>query len=118
MRGSQMKTKHLQKMTMEFVFSKEIARSVNTFITLGDEMINSSLVGRGRLLMDPQPHPPLYFLFQLKPMSTNVFLHVTKNVAVTRGKIWAVRSMLKCFPIKSLKLIPRQIGSMGTGIIM
>ena len=36
---------------------------------------------------------------------------------VTRGKIWAVRRMLKCFPAKSLKLIPHQIGSMGTGVI-
>ena len=27
----------------------------------------------------------------------NVFLQVTKDVQVTRGKIWAVRRMLKCF---------------------
>ena len=26
--------------------------------------------------------------------------------------------MLKCFTVKSLKLIPHQIGSMGTGVIM
>ena len=37
---------------------------------------------------------------------------------VTRGKIGAVRRMLKCFPAKSLKLIPHQIGNMGTGVIM
>ena len=98
--------------------SKVIARSVNTFIPLGDETINSSLVERGRSLMDPQPHPLLHFLVRMKPTSTNVFLQIAKNVEVTRGKIWTVRRMLKCFPAKSLKLIPHQIGSMGTGVIM
>ena len=38
-------------------YSKVIARSVNTFIPLGDETINSSLVERGRSLIDPQPQP-------------------------------------------------------------
>ena len=89
-----------------------------TFITLGDETINSSLVERGRLLMDPLPHPLLHFLVRMKPTSTNVFLQVTKNAGVTRGKTYAVRRMLKCFPAKSLKLIPYQIVSMGTGVIM
>ena len=32
--------------------------------------------------------------------------------------IWNVRRMLKCFPVKSLKLIPHQIGSMVTGVVM
>ena len=68
--------------------------------------------------MDPQPHPLLHFLVQMKPMFMNVFLQIAKNVVVTRGKIWAVRRMLTCFPAKSLKLIPHQIGSMGMGIIM
>ena len=68
--------------------------------------------------MDLQPHPLLYFLVRMKPTSTNVFLQVAKNVEVTRGKIWAVRRMLKCFPAKSLKLVPHQIRSMGTGVIM
>ena len=45
-------------------------------------------------------------------------LQVAKNVEVTRGKILVVRRMLKCFPDKSLKLIPHQIGSMGTGFII
>ena len=54
----------------------------------------------------------------MKPTSTNVFLQVTKNVEVTRGKIWAVQRMLKGFPAPSLKLIPRQIGSMDMGVIM
>ena len=48
----------------------------------------------------------------------NVFIQVAKNVEVTRGKIWAERRMLKCFPAKSFKLIPHQIGSMGTCVIM
>ena len=64
--------------------------------------------------MDPQPHPLLNFLVRLKQTTTNVFLRVTKNLEVTR----AVRRMLKCFPAKSLKLIPHQIDSMGTGVIM
>ena len=37
---------------------------------------------------------------------------------VTRGKIWAVRSMLTCLPAKSLKLIPHQIRSLRMGVIM
>ena len=116
-RGSQMKTEHpLQKWQWTLFYSKVIARSVNTFIPLGDETINSSLVERDMLLMD-SPHPLLHFLIRMKRTSMNVFLQVVKNVEVTREKIWAVRWMLKCFPAKSLKLIP-QYGSMGTGITM
>ena len=99
-------------------YSKVIAVSVNTFIPLGDETINSSLVERGRSLMESQLHPLLHFLIRMKPTSMNVFLQVAKNVEVRRGKIWAVRKMLKCFPAKSLKPIPHQIASMGTGVIM
>ena len=100
---------------------KVIARSVNIFILLGDETINSSLVERDRSLMDPQPHLLLHFLVRMKLTSTNVFLQVAKNVAVTRGKIrkiWVVRRMFKCFPAKSPKFIPHHIPSMGTGVIM
>ena len=79
--------------------------------------INSSLVERCRLLMDPQLHPLLHFLVRMKSMSTNVFLQVAKNVKVTKGKMCSVRRMLKCFPAKFLKLIP-QISSMGMAIIM
>ena len=99
-------------------YSKVIASGVNTFISLGDETINSNLVERGRSLMDPQPHPLLHFLVRMKPTSTNVFLQVARKVEVTRGKNWAVRRMLKFFPAKSLKLIPHQIGSMGAGVIV
>ena len=45
-------------------------------------------------------------------------LKVAENVEVTRGKIWTVQRMLQCFPAKSLKLIPHQIGSMGKGVIL
>ena len=69
-------------------------------------------------LMDTQSHSLLHFLVRMKPTSTNVFLLVAKNVEVTRGKIWAVRRMLKCFPAKSVKPIHYQTGSVGTGIIM
>ena len=85
---------------------------------LGDKMINSSLVERGRSLINPQPHPLLHFLIRTKLTSTNVFLQVTKNVEVTRRKIWTVWRMLKYFPAKCLKFIPHQTGSMGMGIIM
>ena len=71
-------------------YSKVIARSVNTFIPLGDNTINSSLVERGRSLMDPQPLPLLLFIIRMKPTFTNVFLQIAKNVEVTRGKIWDV----------------------------
>ena len=53
----------------------------------------------------------------MTPASTNVFLQIAKYVEVTRGKIWAVPRMLKCLPVKSLKLIRHQIVSMGTGVI-
>ena len=76
-------------------YSKVIGRSVNTFIPLGEETINSSVVERCRSLMDPQSHPLLHYLVRMKPTSTNIFLEVAKNVKVTRGKIWAVRRMLK-----------------------
>ena len=68
--------------------------------------------------MDPQPHPILHFLVRMKPTSANVFLQITKNVEVTRGKIWTLLSMLKGFPAKYLKRIPHQIVSMRTGVIM
>ena len=103
---------------MASVLFQVISKSVNTFIPLGDETINSSLLERGRLLMDPDPHPLLHFLFRMKPTSTNVFFQVAKNVEGTRGKIWAIRRMLNCFPAKYLKLISHEFGSVGTGIIM
>ena len=97
-----------KKWQWNLFYSKVSARSVNTFISLGDGTINSSLAERARSLMDPQPHPLLHFLVRMKPLtSTNVFLRVAQNVEVTRGKIWDVWRMLKCFPAKSLKLIPQ-----------
>ena len=88
------------------------------FVPLGDETTNSSLVERGRSLMDPQLYPLFHFLVRMKPTSTNAFLQVAKNVEVTRGKILAVWRMLKCFPPKYLKFIPHQIDRMGMGVIM
>ena len=55
-------------------YSKIIGRSVNTFIPLGDETINSSLIERGRSLMDPQSHPLLQMLH------FHEFLQIVKNV--------------------------------------
>ena len=51
-------------------------------------------------------------------MAMNVFLQVAENLEVTVGTIWDVRRMFKSFPAKSLKLIPHQINSMGTGVII
>ena len=68
--------------------------------------------------MDPQPHPLLHFLVRMKPTFKNVFVEVAKNVEVTREKIWDVRRMLKWIPAKSQKRVPRQIGSMGTGVFV
>ena len=50
-------------------YSKVTARSVITFIPLGDETVNSSLVERGRSLMDLQPHPLLHIC---RPIETDV----------------------------------------------
>ena len=77
-------------------YSKVIATSVNTFIPLGDETINSSIVERSRSLMDPQLHPLLHFLVRIKPTFTNVFLQVAKNYKSQRersglyGECWSV----------------------------
>ena len=60
--------------------------------------------------MDPQLHPLLHFLVRMKPTSM--------NVEITKGNIWDLRRMLKCFPAKAVKLIPHQIGSMVTGVNM
>ena len=113
-----MKIKHpLQSDDGKCFIQKLITRIVNTFIALGDETINSSLIETGRSLMDPQPHPLLHLPVRMKPTSTNVFLQVAKNVEVTRRKIWTLRRMLKCLPAKSLKLISHWIGSMVMGVI-
>ena len=114
--GSQMKTEHpLQRDNGICFIQKWLTEVLNTFIPLGEETINSSLVERSRSLMDPQAHPLLLFLVRMKPTSTNVFFLVVKNVEVTRRKNWDVRRMLKCFPVKSPKLIPHQIWQYGDG---
>ena len=59
---------------------------------------------RGRSLMDPQRHPLLHLIARMKQTFTNIFLR--QKCGSHRGKIWAIRSMLKCFPVKSLKLCP------------
>ena len=92
MRGNQMNRTPTTRWQWNLYYSKVIARSVNTFIPLGN--------------------------VQMKETPTNVFLHVAKNVEVRRGKIWDVQRMLKCLSAKPLKLIPHRIGSMGTGVIM
>ena len=53
-----MKPNTRYKVTMELP-------EVNTFIPLGEETINSSLVERGRPLMDAQSHPLLHFLVRM-----------------------------------------------------
>ena len=77
-----------------------------------------SLEERGTSLTDPQPSPTLALPRRMKQTSANVFLYVAKYMEVRRGKMRALRRMSKCFPVKSLKLIPHQIGNMGTGVIM
>ena len=89
-----MKTEHLLQVTIEFVLFKSNCQKFNTLIQLGDQTIYSSLVEKGRLLMDQLPHSLLHFLVRMKPTSSNVFLQVAINVEVTRGKIWSVRRML------------------------
>ena len=62
MRGSHENRTPATKWQCNLFYSKVIARNVNTFIPLGDETNNFSLVERGTSLMDPQPHPRLHFL--------------------------------------------------------
>ena len=93
-------------------YSKVIARNVNTFFPLEDETINSSFVERGKSLMDPQPHPLFHFPVRMKPMRRpRMSFFRSQKMWKSRGKIWTARRMLKCFPAKSPKLIPHQIGS-------
>ena len=80
----------------------EFVRSVNTFIPLGDETINSSLVERGRSLMDPQAHPLLHFLVRMKPTSTSVFLQVAKKCGSHKGKDLGCTEDVEVFPSLSL----------------
>ena len=61
-------------------------------------MINSSLVERGRSLMDPQPHPLLHFLVQMKQMSTNVFPQVAKNCGSHKGTDLGCMEYVEVFP--------------------
>ena len=96
-------------------YSKVIARSVNTFIPLRDETINSSLVERGRSLMDPQPHPLLHFLVRMKPTSTNVFIQVAKNVEVTRGKDLGRTEDVVVFPSQISEAYPSSDWQYGDG---
>ena len=56
--------------------------------------------------MDPQAHPLLHFPVKMKPMSTNVFLQVTKNVEVTGGKIWAAQRIVEVFPSQISEAYP------------
>ena len=100
---------------MKFVLFKSSFQKCSYIYSTGrrDDQFQSC-----RSLMDPWPHPLLHFIVRMKPSSTNIFLQVAKNVEVTRAMIWFVRRVLKCFPAKSLKLIPHQIDSMGTGVIM
>ena len=54
----------------------------------------------------------------MKATSMNVFFRSPKMWKSQRGTIWAVWRMLNYFPGKFMKLIPHQIDSMGTGVIM
>ena len=102
---------------MEFDYTKVIGRNVTTFIPLADDTINSSLVVRGRSLMDSRLRPLLYFLVRMKPTSTNVFLQVAKIIKA-HGEHLDCAEDGKYFPAKSLKLIPHHIDRMGMSIVM
>ena len=60
---------------------------------LGDETINSSLVERGRSLMDPRPHLLLHFLVRMRPASLFRSLKVWKSQGERfglYGRCWSV----------------------------
>ena len=85
-------------------YSKVIARSVNTFIPLGDETINSSLIERGRPLMDPQSHPlgitdvHEYLFFRSPKCGSHKekYLGCTENVEVFSSQISEAYTSLYC----------------------
>ena len=80
-------------MTMQFVLFKSNCQKWNLSHWETRVSLNSSLVERGRSLMNSQPHPFLHFLVRMKPTSTNVFIQVAKIVEITRGNIFAARRM-------------------------
>ena len=78
------------------------SKAINTFIPLGDETINFSLVKRGRSLTDPQPHPflhlfvrpehefvPLWFVV-FRDQITNPRNHIRRNGSMGLSRAWIV----------------------------
>ena len=88
------------KWQLNLFYSKAVARSIITLIPLWDEAINSSFVGRGRSLMDPQPHPLMHFLVRMKPTPTNVCLQVAKKCGSHKGKDLGCTEDVEVFPSK------------------
>ena len=68
------------------------------FIPLGDETINSSLVEKGRSLMDPQPHPLLHFLVRMKPTSNECHSSGLQKCGSHKGKDLSCTEDVEAFP--------------------
>lgn len=64
------KRTHTKNLVWKIFIQKIIGRAFKTFIPLGGETINFSLVERFSLLTDPQPDPLLHFLVQMKSTFT------------------------------------------------
>ena len=91
-------------------YSKVNDQSVNAFIKLGDETINSSLIETGRSLLDPQPHPSC----TSSPNETDVHECLSsgrQKYGCQKGKDLVCTEDIKVFPAMSLKLITHQIGT-------
>ena len=61
---------------------------------MGNDTINSSLVERGRPLMDPQPHPSCTSSSELKLTFTNVILQFG-NISTLKYWLIAIYRKLK-----------------------
>lgn len=70
--------------------------------------------------MSPTGPQPRHLCISLSEWNRRTWIsfQAIKNVKVTRRKIWDVRKMFKHFPAEYLQLIPHQIGSIGTGVII
>ena len=86
------------KWQLNLFYSTAVARRIITLIPLRDEAINSSFLGRGRSLMDPQPHPLLHLLVRMKLTPTNVFLQVAKKCGSHKGKDLGCMEDVEVFP--------------------
>ena len=69
--------------------------------------------------MDPHHHPLVHFLARMKPSRRpRMSFFSSPKSESHKGKDLGCTEDVEVYPAKSLELIPHQIGSMGTGVII